>query len=330
MEGLSPEANARSPLPEPQALTVVLNSIFGGNGSSHGPVTIVNREFNVFESTFPSEILMCRFDNGSELQLFCKYSTDEHFDSHGHRGDVEYEAAVYRHLLDPLELSRPGFYGARTDPTTGQTWLFLEYLEHDFRLGKAPDPNAMRLAARWIARFHALHEERLSRPSLGFLNRYTNEYYRGWANRTGDLTSNVHDRFPWLPVVCERFPALIAHLLEQPATIIHGEYYSHNVIFRDGKIYPVDWQSAAIAVGEIDLAALTAAWPAETVEECVVEYRQTRWPRGCPASFQKTLDAARVYLDLRWLGDPSECNTPEGRLEYLEDLRALAERLGLI
>ena len=47
--------------------------------------------------------------------------------------------------------------------------------------------------------------------------------------------------------------------------MIHGEYYPHNILFQSGVVRPVDWETAALAPGEIDLATLCEGWPPEEI-----------------------------------------------------------------
>src|SRR5439155_702258 len=91
---------------------------------------------------------------------------------------------------------------------------------------------------------------------------------------------------------------------EAPRTVIHGEYFGLNIIYQNGTSWPADWQSAAIAPGEIDLASLTHSWPRPLVRKCEREYRRSRWPDGAPDDFPEILEAARAYMNFRWLGDP--------------------------
>ena len=98
--------------------------------------------------------------------------------------------------------------------------------------------------------------------------------------------------------------ARVARLLvEGSLTVIHGEYYPDNVLVRETVVHPVDWQTAAVAAGEIDLAALTERWPRGVAEQCENAYRRARWGDRTPASFHETLLAARLYLHFRWPGD---------------------------
>ena len=122
----------------------------------------------------------------------------------------------------------------------------------------------------------------------------------------------------------------MAALLAPSPTIIHSEYYPMNILLQEGMIRPVDWESAAIAAGEIDLASLTENWPTNIVQECELDYQRARWPAGPPADFERTLGAAQFYLSFRWLGDRPAWTTHESNLWRFERLRSVGERLQLI
>ena len=112
-----------------------------------------------------------------------------------------------------------------------------------------------------------------------------------------------------------------------PPTVIHGEYYPQNILYRDGKIHPIDWESTAIAAGEIDLASLIEGWTEEIVRQCQIQYQQARWPAGAPGEFDRTLCTAQLYLHFRWLSDLPETTTNGWRFEQLH---SAGKRLGLI
>jgi hypothetical protein len=63
---------------------------------------------------------------------------------------------------------------------------------------------------------------------------------------------------------------------------------------------------------------------------CEEAYQRARWPEGVPAGFERTLDAARIYLHFRWLGERPDWTIREKTLWRYEHLRAVAERLGLL
>jgi thiamine kinase-like enzyme len=313
--------------PDLHTLMVGLTSVLNAHGSTHGQVTILERQPNFPASTFPAEIVSCRLEDGSERRLFCKYTAGRSHNSSGHRGGVAYEAAVYQHVLQPSKTSVPTFYGCFPDVKTGEMWLILEYLDKSLRLKNTRRLAVLSQGAAWIGNFHVRSEARLSLAPIPSLNKYDAEYYRGWARRTSLFAGRRHRRFAWLAALCERFEDVIPLLLNLPLTIIHGEYYPPNILWRDGVIYPVDWESAAIAVGEIDLAALTEGWPPEFVQQCELEYQRARWPEGSFTGFERRLAAARLYLHFRWLGGQTDRDTSLSRFERL---RCEGERLGLI
>jgi hypothetical protein len=309
-------SSVRKYLPSTGALEDGLREIFA-NGGVGCRVEVLARSSNVYSSTAPSEIVRCRLGNGRELTLLCKYSLGPRGNSFGHRGGGPYEALIYRHVLQPLEASAPVLHGVRVDPTTQSTWLVLEYVD-GFSRGMSRD--SMFLAAVWAAAFHRAAEE--LQPYRTELMVYDRCYYRGWAARTEEFAASAHKRWPWLATVCARFAEQGPDLLGAQPTVIHGEYYPHNVLSRHHReIHPVDWESAALAAGEIDLASLTEGWPAAYARRCESLYQQVRWPGGAPHDFGRALAAARVYLALRWLGE-SPVQT-ESRLSrpYFEQLQ---------
>jgi len=324
-------------LPDSPTLTLRLTAGLEGDGREQHPVKILRRTLPPFMSTFPNEIVTCQLPDGRKRRVFVKYQTGQSHECYGHRGDVPYETKVYRRVLHSLPNFKPKCLGAHTDPNTGDISLFLEYVYRSVRVSDivwkrlTRQPRAMAQAARWIGNFHAAYEERTGDLSLSFLKRYDAEYYRGWAQRTVDFSRPLHGRFPWLTKLC-RTDEWFAPLLAGPQTVIHGEFYAKTILVRNQTVFTVDWESAAIATGEIDLAALTEGkhWPADVVRKCERAYVCTRWPEGPPRTFEHTLDAARIYLHFRWLGERPDWTVREKNLTRYDHLHASAERLGLL
>ena len=290
-----------------------------------GGVEIVGRE-EILGGTFPKEVVTCRRADGTSLQVFCKYQGDASHVEYGHRGDVGYEALVYRTLLRRMHTSGPRFIGSLVDHAAGGTWLAIEYAEGAERVNHVDD--AIPVAAGWLGRFHAEAQRMLeAEPDLP-LKRYDADYYLGWARRTLEFAGPLLAQFPWLRPLCERFGDAVELLLESPATVVHGEFYPANVLIRGDRIYAVDWESAAIAAGEIDLAFLTFGWPDPGVAQALDAYRAGFGPQQPPAPPDARLDAARVYGVLRWLGDRPAWTASSA--DFLPDLEPPARRLGLI
>jgi aminoglycoside phosphotransferase (APT) family kinase protein len=312
--------------PDRDRLTAALAWAFSRNGHARGALIRVRRDPTPYVTTFDCEIVSCRFSDGSRLRVFCKYTPQDGSCSYGQRGGIGYEAEVYRQILQPSGASVPDFYGCYTDPATGGTWLLLEYLRKSLRAGKISGLRAMKMAARWIGQFHAANAER-ARLSTSFLTAYDAAYYEGWPRRAASLARDLGLKVPRLQMLVDRLQREIPKLAALPQTIIHGEYYPHNVMFQAGVVRPVDWETAAIAPGEIDLATLTEGWSPEDTHQLELEYQRARWPEGPPKDFQRNLDLARAYMQLRWLGDDDPKWTRN--MSRWKVLRDVSERLQL-
>jgi aminoglycoside phosphotransferase (APT) family kinase protein len=309
-----------------ETLAHVVELALAGAGADAAPLAIVERRPNPHASSFPGEILTCRLAGQGEVRLIYKYAHTMAADRTQYRGNLAYEANVYREVLKPLSLSTARFYGTYTDGATGETWLVLEYLERSLFVHHVEDPAAtMVAAARWIGAFHAAGEARLADPSLAFLNRFDRSYYTQLINRARLLVDRLPEPSAWFPAFLQELEPEMTSLLSSSLTVVHGEYYPRNILFRDGQIYPVDWETAAVGPGELDLASLTEGWDEETARECEREYQRARWPEGPPAGFERRLTAARSYWPLRWLGRRAGWSITENCVPLLEQLRVIGE-----
>ena len=99
------------PYPDRATLTARLAAALDGRGPERGALTVLDREPSPYSSTFPSEVVTCRFDDGGECRVLCKYGPTEYTSGHGHRGGVPREVQAYRRVLGPLGL-RPRCYGS--------------------------------------------------------------------------------------------------------------------------------------------------------------------------------------------------------------------------
>ena len=97
----------------------------------------------------------------------------------------------------------------------------------------------------------------------------------------------------------------------------------------EGDIRPIDWESTALAAGEIDLASLVERWPPDVVDACCAAYAHARWPAGPPSDSQSRLDMARIYLHFRWIAVRSTPRDSILRWRF-EELRTIGARLGFL
>ncbi len=299
--------------------------------AANGDLSIERREPNRYASTFASEIVTCRVGAG-RVELLCKYGPagEDNTRANRHRGGVPYEASVYERCLSRAGCSTPAYHGRFDLPRAGQCCLVVQYLAGAQPAGKMVHRCPLSQVATWIGRFHAMHTGQLDERCYAFLCRYDASYYRFWAERAAMQASDHRDA-RWLAELCTAFADRAMELLGGDETLIHGEFYPSNVLVQDETVYPVDWESAAIGAGVIDLAALTEDWSVEEVRACRDAYVAARFAGKAPGDFDRRLDAGRLYLHLRWLGGRVDWKRrARARRSRLDAVRRISDRLGIM
>jgi len=255
------------------------------------------------------EIVTCRMPDGSRARFFCKFGPAGNAERAPHCFGVAYEGLVYEQVLAPRQCDVPRMHAKFLNAATNQAGLALEYFDTATRLTYLASPQCkLAEAARWIARFHAAGD---GADVPGFLYRFDHDYYCRHMRPAVRFARSLGSRFQPLADLCQKHQPAFAAIL-RPEVIIHGHYLTDNIICCEGRILPVDWESAAFAAGAIDLAMLTWGWGDRIVRVCTREYSRVRWPAGGPADFNLQLAAARLFFELRWLGgQPEEVCTDE-------------------
>jgi hypothetical protein len=281
----------------------VLGSVFG---TVPGQAPVVSRHPWPYEGTFDAEVVTCRMMTGDLRRVYCKHGPDIGGTQHaayGHRGGLGREAAVYSYVLDPLGVSAPRCIAFRHDELTDADWLVLEFLEGATPLLESRRTRSLDRAAEWLGTFHGATEGLWPDLLLSGVPFRDAAWYQGWMDRTASWAGVLHLRYPWLATAC-RNSELFQPLLTAAHSVVHGEFSPANVLLRDGDVYPVDWESAAMAPGELDLAFFTLGWPRRLRRRVEAAYARRRWPGGAPPEFEETLRAARIHACFRVLGDP--------------------------
>lgn len=252
--------------------------------------------------------------------------------------DPTREIETYRAILDPENLGAPAFHGAVSD--RGRRWLFMEKVEGT-ELYQIGDFSVWRRTAQWLALMHdrfAGRVEALSAPLL----KHDEDYYRMWPRRAREFLSvpsqpkGVRRAVEW---ISGRYEPVVERLASLPTTFIHGEFYASNVLVRETveglRVCPVDWETAAVGSGVMDLASLAAGnWTASERIALALSYHAALKPRGGwpPPSneFLTTLDHCRLHLAMQWLGwSPNWTPPPENAHDWLGEALTLADKLGL-
>ena len=316
---MSEAQNEWGELPSAEALWIGLSAVLGVSGDD---LAVLARRQNTYSSSSLGEIVICSVRDQPHTDLFVKYETPLP-PSHGHRGGVQYEAKVHERVLEPLGMRTVRYVGS-FETAGGRFAAVYEWLCASLRVSKSTDPSAMPSAAAWIGHLHRVSDARADENA--FLLRYSREYFAGWVARTIAFAPGAD---PWLEALGHEALSAFEDFDSGP-TLIHGEYYPQNILVREGRVYPVDWETAAIAPGEVDLAALTEGWDAGVTDRCVGAYVRARWKGAPPESFRRRMDLARIYLSFRWLGDRPEWTLDARSARRYERLRRLGIRLGLL
>ena len=174
----------------------------------------------------------------------------------------EREVLIYRSVLKGGRFGAPALYASVYDAQQGRYELFLEDIG-DSTLDDAGISSWID-AARWLAQMHATYlgrEDELR--ALGCLMEHDAAYYERViraARRNLELAGAVA-ALPRFDDVIEQFAGLIAHVVSQPRTLVHGDLFGDHVMVQPGRrIRAMDWESAAIGLGAWDLARLLDGW----------------------------------------------------------------------
>jgi len=292
-----------------------------------GEVALTGREPNSYASTFPSEVVTC-VAGSRALTLLCKYEAPRDRGLRGVPVGVRYESAAYRFAVEPSRLTAPRWFGLHGDEPAGPTWLLLEFLAETLRLDKSPERGGLSRAARWIGSFHRFHDLGAKAPPE-CLNREGPATFRACVARAAERWQELHATHPWFQPFARDCEAVFCDLFERRPTAIHGEFYPANILVREGSVFPVDWERAAVSAGEIDFAALTEGWKPQDVRLATESYAEARWDGALPDDFAECVEAARAYLHLQALGDLAPGPFKAKDEWRLDHLRTMAESRGM-
>jgi len=323
-------AKTAEDLPDLCVLEGALRSAMSEGRRQAADLRVVSRAPNPYGSSFPSEIVRYQVAGGEPGRVLCKYGSGPGKTKPGHRYGVKYEWRVYTCVIDRLDMTTPEVHGYWEGPDGEPQWLFLEYLDNCFRLDQAPDLSAIFAAAEWLGEFHRSGRAFVTDGADAFLNSYGPNYFRDWIERSKAYNGDLGGAYPWFAQLCDRAADLVPDLLSTDRTIIHGDYYAKNILVRDGEVYPVDWESAAIAAGEIDLAMLVGGWPEETLRACCRAYLTTGVGSGREDELYRRISAAELHQEFRWLGHKPNAKRDGRYLRRFDRLEAVGRRLELL
>jgi len=316
--------------PAREVLRRGLERVLAGEVAARGPFRITSRRPSPRSSTYLADIVRVRFADGSSERLLCKYSNGVDFDpTSPHRG-LEHEAAVYDRVLRDAPVSLPHVWGSFRDAETGDFALVMRFYDHGLSSGQAWEFGGVPQALRWLAAMHAWAESRVADPAWDVLTRYDTDYYTRWLDRTLHVARPLSSECPWLDRVVSAYRDRIPLLVGSPPTLVHGEFTTRNAFWAEGRVMPVDWETAAIGPGEIDLAVFTFDWNLDELPDLEQVYVEARWGDEPPAGFRETLLAARLYVSFHWIFSGSFHDDVARVRSHLEGILDEAIRVGIV
>ena len=314
------------PLPDDAAVVAALAPLVAPEAEP-GAVRLASRGPNACFSSAPTEIVALDVPGAGRRELFLKYDRAAPDPEPRCRHGLAYCGRVNEHVVGRLPLPHVRFLGLVGIGSPPVAALVTEHMAGALRVNEAPDESGVVAAAEWCAVLHAWGRRRLADPALGFLDRHHLGYYTAWATRARELAAAVGPLPAWFEKICTDVESRVAVLAAAEPTTIHGEFGPQNVLWKDGVVYPVDWESAAVGPGAIDVATLLFGWPADVVCRGIDAYFRARG-EPMPEGFDATFAAATVYTALRWLPVPAGRDDPRWHEAITRLEAAAAVRIG--
>jgi thiamine kinase-like enzyme len=299
--------------PDTQVIWRVLSDIFQAESMSGVFLSDIIRVPSTHGGTLQAEVVECKFTDDTSLKLFCKYTGDDEYHGKSHKRGVYFESMIYESILSKFHIDSARFYGAAYMPENRCHIMVIEYLEGYHQMS-GNDPQHFGLAASTIGKLH----RQMASWVPEIVTPYTKEYYQQWLDSNEKLFRGLKEMHPWITDLCHFYADNIDSLVDAPQTLIHGEYYTKNIIIKNNHLFPVDWESAACGAGEIDLASLIDSRSEETVTAAIENYVASRWPDGQydSSAFEKRLALAKIYFYFRWMADDKVGNIKKWSTSY--------------
>lgn len=341
----------QSHLVSDEALIAALNAELTRAMGEAREVIDLKRRLSEYYSSYVMEEVDVVLDNGDRLELIFKNLSRDGILEGAIRNKPYFlynpmrEIESYRVILAPHPMGTPHFYGAYTDPRAEKYWLFIERVPGTL-LWQYGEEEIWQYVARWLARMHshlAYDVEPAKPPQPAHLTVFNSAHYWQWMTRAREFMHRTAINQPqslesidWL---ASRFQDVVDRLLGLPVTLIHGEFYPSNVLVqktqRGLRVCPVDWETAAIGPGLIDLSALTSgSWTDPQRFDMALAYYnglQANFENPQPVNeFLLDLDHCNLFMAIQWLGwSPNWEPPPEHAQNWLTEACRLARKLQL-
>jgi hypothetical protein len=216
----------------------------------------------------------------------------------------------------------------------GGHWLLMEWVG-SVDLGQVGSRTVWCESASRLARMHAWGESRVADLSRGSPVRWDDPaLHVQWARRA------AAERNDPLAPLWRQYQVVADRLAAMPKTLVHGDLNASNVLVNragdETRIRFIDWETAGVGPGLIDLASLTSGrLPQRHGAEMVAAYRVglagSRLGSLSAAEFDHALDWCRLALAVQWLGWSPGWSPPRAHAhDWRAEAMTLARKLGLL
>jgi hypothetical protein len=279
-------------------------------------------------STYPIDRLRVTLDSGQQLPVIFKRLRA----GAGLKGNRR-EVLIYRRLLAGRRFGAPALYASAYDEAQERYWLFLEDLGED-SLQRGDEEDWM-AAVRLLAQMHGTYWGREGElRGLDCLGEHGPGYYQevvrtaGWYLR---LARDQQALARWNDLMF-RYPELVAYLVRQPRTFVHGDIFPANLLLQPGSLIRlIDWESAAVGLAAWDLARLLDGWEKQHTAFIAVYLDALEKETGLcmdRRSFDRTFMCCQILNTLWHLAwDVDNCKDADFVAEALSDMELCWKRL---
>ncbi len=299
-----------------------------------------------YHSSFAIEQLNATFEDGAQLKLIFKDVSEAGLLQQAKQvrpliaGTLGREIFVYREILAGASLGTAVCYSGATYTDRRANWLLLEKIDGE-ELYQIGDFDAWCDAARWLAHMHDDLIDITLNCGTTLLEKYDEDYWHGLIDRAGGvLTRGDNIRgdtirpgvLTWFEPACQQAAREVAQL---PATFVHGEFYASNILIErrnvNTRVCPIDWETAGIGTGLLDLAALTAGdWSDDQKQALAKAYYDALRHKHVPwAEFDEFIEAVnncRLLLAIKWIGWCPGWEPPvEHRFNWVQEAMQMAQ-----
>lgn len=303
-------------------------------------VTRVTSHLSPYSSSFRIEEVAVSLESGEVAHIVRKDLAWERMlpgarrirSRHDH--DPRVELDVYRRLL-PLAPPGPPRLLAGDATAAGGPWLMLERITGE-QLRHVGAQSAWESAARWTGALHtefASTQRIATARAIGLPRWDSSRLQLSFVAAAREIPGRASTRVAAAAIraIKRVHPRAVQRLAAQPPTLIHGQLYPSNVMVsrtKPQRVAVLDWETAAIGPGVIDLAALTEGeWTPEQRAALAAAYLHGRDGGADPAAVRRTeidLACARLHLCLELLAMPADFEPP---IDHTADWLDIAVRL---